>query len=55
MGKSSRNKKRVMYNLSLFYQDIGPSSSAGRHLTQDEATKEALAIRISKKFALLEE
>ncbi|GJT90220.1 hypothetical protein Tco_1079065 [Tanacetum coccineum] len=55
MGKSSRNKKRVMDNLSLFYKDIGPSSSAGRHLTQDEETKEALAIRISQKFALLEE
>ncbi|GKD23403.1 hypothetical protein Tco_1225106 [Tanacetum coccineum] len=38
----------LVCNLSLFYQDIGPSSSAGRHLTQDEATKEALAIRINK-------
>ncbi|GJV62394.1 hypothetical protein Tco_1468494 [Tanacetum coccineum] len=55
MGKSSRNKKRVMDNLSLFYQDIGPSLSAGRHLTQVEAAKETLAIRISQKFALLEE
>nr|GFB65381.1 hypothetical protein [Tanacetum cinerariifolium] len=27
----------------------------GGHLTQEEAAKEALAIRISKKFALLEE
>ncbi|GJV40972.1 hypothetical protein Tco_1419412 [Tanacetum coccineum] len=44
-----------MENLNLFYQDIGPSSSAGGHLTQEEATKEALAIRISQKFALLEE
>ncbi|GKC26675.1 hypothetical protein Tco_1033969 [Tanacetum coccineum] len=44
-----------MENLNLFYQDIGPSSSAGRHLTQEEAEKEALAIRISQKFALLEE
>ncbi|GKB96941.1 hypothetical protein Tco_0983078 [Tanacetum coccineum] len=55
MGKSSRKKKRVMDNLNLFYQDIGPSSSVGRHLTQEEATKEALAIRISQKFALLED
>ncbi|GJW13634.1 reverse transcriptase domain-containing protein [Tanacetum coccineum] len=31
------------------------SSSTGRHLTQEEAAKEALAIRISQKFALLEE
>ncbi|GJU96624.1 putative reverse transcriptase domain-containing protein [Tanacetum coccineum] len=44
-----------MENLSLFYQDIGPSSLAGGHLTQEEAAKEALTIRISQKFALLEE
>ncbi|GJZ15768.1 hypothetical protein Tco_0551445 [Tanacetum coccineum] len=44
-----------MENLSLFYQDIGPSLLAGGHLTQEEAAKEALAIRISLKFALLEE
>ncbi|GKE29529.1 hypothetical protein Tco_1444913, partial [Tanacetum coccineum] len=31
------------------------SSSAGGHLTQEEAKKEALAIIISQKFALLEE
>nr|GEV67339.1 hypothetical protein [Tanacetum cinerariifolium] len=34
---------------------LGTSSSAGGHLTQEEAAKEALAIRISQKFALLEE
>nr|GFB18233.1 hypothetical protein [Tanacetum cinerariifolium] len=44
-----------MENLRLFYQDIGPPLSASDHLTQEEATKEALAIRISQKFALLEE
>ncbi|GKA35693.1 hypothetical protein Tco_0722184 [Tanacetum coccineum] len=54
MGISSRNKKRTMENLNFFYQDIGTSSSAGGHLTQ-EAAKEALAIRMSRKFALLEE
>ncbi|GKC63329.1 hypothetical protein Tco_1095927, partial [Tanacetum coccineum] len=54
MGKSSRNKKRAMENLNLFYQYIGTSSSTGRHLTQEEAAKEALALRISQKFALLE-
>ncbi|GKA47586.1 hypothetical protein Tco_0740469 [Tanacetum coccineum] len=54
-GKSSRNKKRAMENLNLFYQDIGPSSSTRGHLTQEEAAKEALTIRISQKFALLEE
>ncbi|GJX60144.1 retrotransposon ORF1 [Tanacetum coccineum] len=34
---------------------LGTSSSAGGHLTQEEASKEALAIRMSRKFALLEE
>ncbi|GJX15135.1 ribonuclease H-like domain-containing protein [Tanacetum coccineum] len=55
MGKSSRNKKRAMENLNFFFQDIGTSSSVGGHLTQEEAGKEALAIRMSQKFALLEE
>nr|GEU52498.1 hypothetical protein [Tanacetum cinerariifolium] len=54
MGKSSRNKKRAMENLNFFYQDIGTSSSAGGHLTQEKAAKEAITIRISQKFALLE-
>nr|GEZ11625.1 hypothetical protein [Tanacetum cinerariifolium] len=53
--KSNWNKKRSMDNLSLFYQDIGTSSLPGGHLTQKEAAKEALAIKISQKFALLEE
>ncbi|GJY01839.1 hypothetical protein Tco_0359991 [Tanacetum coccineum] len=55
MGKSNRIKKRAMENLNMFYQDIRPSLSTGRHLTQGEAEKEALAIRINQKFALLEE
>ncbi|GJY63161.1 ribonuclease H-like domain-containing protein [Tanacetum coccineum] len=55
MWKSSRNKKRAMKNLNFFYQDIGTSSSAGGHLTQEEAAKEELAIRMSQKFTLLEE
>ncbi|GJY62603.1 agenet domain-containing protein [Tanacetum coccineum] len=55
MGKSSRNKKRAMENLNFFYQDIGTSSSAGDHLSQEEAAKEAITIRMSRKFALLEE
>ncbi|GJW01213.1 ribonuclease H-like domain-containing protein [Tanacetum coccineum] len=55
MGKGTVIKKRSMENLSLFYQYIGTSLSAGGHLTQEEAAKEALAIRISQKFALLEE
>ncbi|GJZ65241.1 hypothetical protein Tco_0621937 [Tanacetum coccineum] len=44
-----------MENLNFFYQDIGTSSSAFGHLTQEEAAKEALAIRMSQKCALLEE
>ncbi|GKB20826.1 pescadillo [Tanacetum coccineum] len=55
MGKRNHNKKRAMKNLNLFYQDIGSSSSAEGHLTQEEVAKEALAIRISQKYALLEE
>nr|GEW08694.1 hypothetical protein [Tanacetum cinerariifolium] len=55
MRKSKHNKKRSMENLSLFYQDIRPSLSAGGHLTQEEEAKEALAIRISQMFTLLEE
>ncbi|GJZ95474.1 hypothetical protein Tco_0667808 [Tanacetum coccineum] len=55
MGNSSCNKKRAMDNLNLFYPDIRPSSSIGKHLTQGEAAKEAFALRISQKFALLEE
>ncbi|GJU90792.1 reverse transcriptase domain-containing protein [Tanacetum coccineum] len=54
MGKSGRNKKWAMENLNFFYQDIGTSSSAGGHLTQEEVAKEAIAIRIIRKFALLE-
>nr|GEU72763.1 hypothetical protein [Tanacetum cinerariifolium] len=53
--KSSRNKKRAMDNLNLIYPDLGPSSSTGRHLTKEDAMKEELALRISQKFALLEE
>nr|GEW38022.1 hypothetical protein [Tanacetum cinerariifolium] len=44
-----------MENLSSIYQDIGPYLLAGDHLTQEEAAKEALAMRINQKFALLEE
>nr|GEZ66792.1 hypothetical protein [Tanacetum cinerariifolium] len=54
MGKRNHKKKISMETLSLFYQDIGTSSLAGGHLTQEEATKEALGIRISQKFSLLE-
>nr|GEY34069.1 hypothetical protein [Tanacetum cinerariifolium] len=52
--KSNHNKKKTMENLNLFYQDIRPSSSPGSHLIQEEAEKEALTVKISQKFALLE-
>ncbi|GJZ38818.1 hypothetical protein Tco_0585381 [Tanacetum coccineum] len=55
IGKNSHNKKRAMENLNFFYQDIRPYSLTGRHLTQKEAAKEVLALRISQRFALLEE
>ncbi|GJX47116.1 hypothetical protein Tco_0272306 [Tanacetum coccineum] len=55
IGKRNRNKKRSMENLNLFYQDIRPSSSTGRHLTQEEGAKAELAIMISQRYALLEE
>ncbi|GKB03081.1 ribonuclease H-like domain-containing protein, partial [Tanacetum coccineum] len=55
MEKSSRNKKWAMENFNFFYKDIGISSSASGHLTQEEAAKEAIAIIMSQKFALLEE
>nr|GFC20406.1 hypothetical protein [Tanacetum cinerariifolium] len=41
-GRATVTKKRIAKNLNLFYQDIRPSSSAGGHLTQEEAEKEAL-------------
>ncbi|GKD59134.1 hypothetical protein Tco_1296643, partial [Tanacetum coccineum] len=55
IGKSCCNKKRAMENLNFFYQDIGTSSSVGGHLTQEEAAKKELAIKMSQIFDLLEE
>nr|GEU54065.1 hypothetical protein [Tanacetum cinerariifolium] len=55
MRKRNHYKKRAMENLNFFYQDIRPSLSTSRHLTQEEVVEEAFAIRISQKFALLEE
>nr|GFB22062.1 hypothetical protein [Tanacetum cinerariifolium] len=44
-----------MENLNFFFHDIGTSSSIGGHLTQEEAAKEALSIKMSQNFALVEE
>ncbi|GJZ28772.1 hypothetical protein Tco_0573419 [Tanacetum coccineum] len=38
MGKSNRKKKLAMENFNLFYQDIGPSSSAGDKVELDGKT-----------------
>ncbi|GJY07422.1 hypothetical protein Tco_0374476 [Tanacetum coccineum] len=40
-GKIGHNKKRAMENLNFFYQDIGTSSSIGKHLTHEKRKKEA--------------
>ncbi|GKF07221.1 hypothetical protein Tco_0041445, partial [Tanacetum coccineum] len=55
MGKSKRNKKRALENFQLYYSDVGPSLSNGKPLTQEEATLEALAIDICKRFSILKE
>nr|GEW40886.1 hypothetical protein [Tanacetum cinerariifolium] len=46
IGKNSRSEKRAMENLNFFYQDVGTSSLTGGHLTQKEAAKEAIVIRM---------
>nr|GEU59896.1 hypothetical protein [Tanacetum cinerariifolium] len=55
IGRVSIIRSRQWKTLTFFYQDIGTYSSARGHLTQEEAVKEAIAIRMSRKFALLEE
>ncbi|GJU31553.1 hypothetical protein Tco_1175142, partial [Tanacetum coccineum] len=55
MGKSKRNKKRELKNFQIFYSDVGPSLLNGKPLTQEEASREALAIDICKRFSILEE
>ncbi|GJU64363.1 hypothetical protein Tco_1246198 [Tanacetum coccineum] len=55
MGKRKRNKKRALENFLFYYSDVGPSLSNGKPLTQEEATREALAIDICKRFSILKE
>ncbi|GJW33720.1 hypothetical protein Tco_0053752, partial [Tanacetum coccineum] len=55
MGKGSRNKKKVMENIMYFNNGVGPSSSIGIPLTQEEAEKRALAHNISMRYEILEE
>ncbi|GKC21507.1 DNA-directed DNA polymerase [Tanacetum coccineum] len=46
MGKSSRNKKRVLEGFQIYYPNEGPSGSRGELMTQEEVDKEKLAISI---------
>ncbi|GKA90264.1 hypothetical protein Tco_0812134 [Tanacetum coccineum] len=55
IGKGSRNKKKVMENIMYFNNGVGPSSSIGIPLTQEEAEKRALAHNISMRYEILEE
>ncbi|GKC10794.1 ribonuclease H-like domain-containing protein [Tanacetum coccineum] len=55
MGKGSRNKKKVMENIMYFNIGVGPCSSIGIPLTQEEAKKRALAHNISMRYEILEE
>ncbi|GKE73299.1 hypothetical protein Tco_1535340, partial [Tanacetum coccineum] len=55
MGKSSRNKRRLFENHQINYFDEGPSLNNGLPLTQKEASREAIAIDIYKRFVILEE
>ncbi|GJU76209.1 putative reverse transcriptase domain-containing protein [Tanacetum coccineum] len=55
MGKGSRNKKKVMENIMYFNNGVGPSSSFGTPLTQEEAEKRALAHNIDMRYKILEE
>nr|GEW08191.1 hypothetical protein [Tanacetum cinerariifolium] len=55
IGKGSQNKKKIMENILYFNNGVGPSSSVGTPLTQEEAEKWALAHNISIRYEMLEE
>ncbi|GJV17517.1 hypothetical protein Tco_1362840 [Tanacetum coccineum] len=54
MGKGSRNKKKILENI-MYFNGVGPSSSIGTPLTQEEAERRALAHSISMRYEMLEE
>ncbi|GKC34369.1 hypothetical protein Tco_1046753 [Tanacetum coccineum] len=54
MGKGSRNKKKILENI-MYFNGVGPSSSIGTPLTQEEAERRELAHRISMRYEMLEE
>ncbi|GJY70612.1 retrovirus-related pol polyprotein from transposon TNT 1-94 [Tanacetum coccineum] len=45
MKKSSRNKRKQLENYKLTYSSMGPLMSTGKPLTQEEAERDALAIK----------
>nr|GFA89224.1 hypothetical protein [Tanacetum cinerariifolium] len=55
MRKNSRNKKKQLEKYQMMYYDIGPSLSTRKPLTYEEATREALAIDICRRFSIMEE
>nr|GEV29745.1 hypothetical protein [Tanacetum cinerariifolium] len=55
MGKNIRNKRKQLEKYQMIYSDIGPSLSTEKPLTQEDAAREALAIDICKRFAIIEE
>ncbi|GJT76401.1 hypothetical protein Tco_1043126 [Tanacetum coccineum] len=46
IGKGSRNKKKILENI-MYFNGVGPSSSIGTPLTQEEAERRALTHSIS--------
>ncbi|GKB40128.1 hypothetical protein Tco_0885070 [Tanacetum coccineum] len=48
MGKSSRNKKRVLESFQICYPNEGPSRSKGEPMTQEEAPREKLEILLDE-------
>ncbi|GJR23778.1 hypothetical protein Tco_0972305 [Tanacetum coccineum] len=55
MGKSNRNKRKLLERHESIYSDLSTSSSSGKPMTQEEATKQELALKICEKISLLEE
>ncbi|GKB41806.1 hypothetical protein Tco_0886748 [Tanacetum coccineum] len=53
MGKGSRNKNKILENI-LYFNGVGPSSSIGTPLTQEEAERRELAHSISMRYEMLE-
>ncbi|GJS86862.1 DNA-directed DNA polymerase [Tanacetum coccineum] len=52
IGKGSRNKKIIMENIMYFNNSVGPSTSVGTPLTQEEAERRVLAHSISMRKLL---